>query len=292
MAPESLAPFACIRRKESPSAVTDHETSTQPPAVPAPQEALPPLPEMTWRTATLNGAEIAYAVAGSGAGEPVVLVHGGDANSEHWAFQVQALAGTYRVILLDSRGHGRSPYNGGPLTYAQLADDVLALLDLLGVERAHLVGWSDGGIIGIDLALRHPERLRKVVAFGANADLGGYRTDTSDDEGAIISAFGAHNGPDYARLSPAPELHKASVAALRQMWETEPAYTAAELRTITTPFLIMAGAHEEVIAEPHTRYLAATIPGAELALLANCGHFGHMQEPEAFNARMLAFLAE
>ena len=271
--------------------MTDHETSTQPPSVPAPQEALPPLPEMAWQYATLNGAEIAYAVTGPGTGEPVVLVHGGDANSEHWAFQVATLADQYRVILLDSRGHGRSPYNGETMTYAQLADDVLALLDLLGVERTHLVGWSDGGIIGINLALRHPERLRKVVAFGANADLDGYRK-AFGDEVAIIYAFGAHNDPDYARLSPAPDQHKAMVVALRQMWETEPAYTAAELRTITTPFLIMAGAHEEVIAEPHTRYLAETIPGAELALLPNCGHFGLMQEPEAFNTAMLAFLAE
>jgi pimeloyl-ACP methyl ester carboxylesterase len=268
--------------------LTESETLSRPPVVAAPQESLPPLPEMAWQYVTLNGAEIAYAV--TGAGDPVVLVHGGDANSEHWAFQVRALADQYQVILLDSRGHGRSPYNGGPLTYTQLADDVLALLDLLGIERAHLVGWSDGGIIGIDLALRHPERLRKVVAFGANADLGGYRTDTGD-EGAIIYAFGAHNDPDYARLSPAPELHKAMVVALRQMWETEPDYSADELRTITTPFLIMAGADEEIIAEAHTRYLAETIPGAELALLPNCGHFGHMQEPEAFNARMLAFLA-
>jgi pimeloyl-ACP methyl ester carboxylesterase len=269
--------------------VTDQETSAQPPAVPAPQAALPPLPEMTWQYATLNGAEIAYAVTGAGAS--VVLVHGGDANSEHWAFQVLALADHYQVILLDSRGHGRSPYTGFPLTYAQLADDVLALLDHLGVDHADLVGWSDGGIIGIDLALRHPERLRKVVAFGANADLGGYRTDTGD-EGAIIYAFGAHNDPDYARLSPAPERHADMVVALRQMWETEPAYTADELRTITTPFLIMAGAGEEIIAEAHSRYLAETIPGAELALLPSCGHFGHMQEPEAFNARMLAFLAK
>ena len=269
--------------------MTERDAVSLPPAVPAPQEALPPLPEMAWQSVTLNGAEIAYAVIGTG--DPVVLVHGGDANSEHWAFQVRALVDQYQVILLDSRGHGRSPYNGSSLTYVQLADDVLALLDLLGIERAHLVGWSDGGIIGIDLALRHPERLGKVVAFGANADLGGYRTDTGD-EGAIIYAFGAHNDPDYARLSPAPERHSEMVVALRQMWETEPAYTAEELRAITTPFLIMAGADEEIIAEAHTRYLADTIPGAELALLPNCGHFGHMQEPEAFNARMLAFLQD
>jgi pimeloyl-ACP methyl ester carboxylesterase len=268
--------------------VSEREATASPPTVPAPQEGLPPLPELTWQYATLNGAEIAYAVTGTG--EPVVLVHGGDANSEHWSFQVHALLDQYQVILLDSRGHGRSPYNGEPLTYTQLADDVLALLDLLGIERAHLVGWSDGGIIGIDLALRHPERLRKVVAFGANADLTGYRTDTGD-EVAIIYAFGAINDADYERLSPVPEQYKAMVVALRQMWETEPAYTADQLRSITTPFLIMAGANEEIIAEAHTRYLAETIPGAELAFLPNCGHFGHMQEPEAFNTRMLAFLS-
>lgn len=269
--------------------MTDLEPPSQPPDVPAPQVGLPPLPDMAWQYVTLNGAEIAYAVTGTG--DPVVLVHGGDANSEHWAFQVHALADQYQVILLDSRGHGRSPYSGFPLAYAQLADDVLALLDHLGIARADLVGWSDGGIIGIDIALRHPERLRKVVAFGANADLDGYRTDTGD-EGAIIYAFGAHNDLDYARLSPAPDQHAAMVVALRQMWESEPAYSAEQLRTVTTPFLIMAGANEEIIAEPHTRYLAETIPGAELALIPNCGHFGHMQEPEAFNAAMLAFLQE
>ena len=270
--------------------MTERDAVAYPPVVPAPQEALPPLPGLAWQVVTVQGAEIAYAVTGTG--DPVVLVHGGDANSEHWAFQAPALAEQFQVILLDSRGHGRSPYNGGPLTYTQLADDVLALLDHLDVARAHLVGWSDGGIIGIDLALRHPQRLRKVVAFGANADLGGYRTDTGEDEGAIIYAFGAHNDRDYARLSPAPERYEAMVAALRQMWSTEPAYTAAELGAITTPFLIMAGADEEIIAKAHTRYLAATIPGAELALLPNCGHFGLMQEPEAFNAAMLAFLQE
>ncbi|MCA9880348.1 MAG: alpha/beta fold hydrolase [Thermomicrobiales bacterium] len=271
--------------------MTDHEETPRPPAVPPPQDALPPLPPLEWQRIPLNGAEIAYAVTGHAPGDAVVLVHGGDAHSEHWAFQVPPLAERYQVILLDSRGHGRSPYNGEPLTYRQLADDVLALLDHLGVPRAHLVGWSDGGITGIDLALHCPERLRKVVAFGANADPSGYRQD-SGDEVAIIYAFGERSGPDYARLSPAPERHDAMVAALRQMWETEPAYSADALRTITTPFLIMAGAGEEVIAEAHTRYLAATIPGAHLALLPNCGHFGLMQEPEAFNAAMLAFLAE
>ncbi|MFT4037229.1 MAG: alpha/beta hydrolase [Thermomicrobiales bacterium] len=263
------------------------------PSVPAPQDALPPLPPLDWRSATLNGAEIAFAETGDPAGEPVVLVHGGDTHSEHWGWQVPALleAG-YRVILLDSRGHGRSPWNGEPLHYAEMANDVVGVLDLLGIDRAHLVGWSDGGIIGLDLALRRPERLGRVVAFGANADLGGYRQGTPPEEMGVFTAFLSRTADDYARLSPAPELRDGFTAALGDLYATEPAYTAEQLRTITTPFLILAGAQEEVIAEPHSRYLADTIPGAELTLLPNCGHFGHMQEPDAFNAVMLSYLQE
>ena len=133
-------------------------------------EQLPPTPELPKPDrsglAAVNGIHIWYAVFGHGS--PVILVHGGNGNSNYWGFQIPALAGKYEVIVLDSRGHGRSTRNSEPITYDLMATDVLALMNMLHIAKAALVGWSDGGIIGLDIAINHPERLTKLFAFGAN----------------------------------------------------------------------------------------------------------------------------
>ena len=118
------------------------------PATPAPIEG------ETTGYADVNGIKLYYAVVGTGS--PLVLLHGGLANSDYWGNQVQALAPHHQVILVDSRGHGRSTRANRPYGYDLMADDVVALLDKLNLAKADVVGWSDGGILGIDLALRHP----------------------------------------------------------------------------------------------------------------------------------------
>jgi pimeloyl-ACP methyl ester carboxylesterase len=103
-----------------------------------------------------------------GSGPPVVLLHGGLANSDYLGNQARALARAHCVILVDSRGHGRSTRDQRPFGYDLMADDVVAPLDTLKIDKAAIVGWSDGAIIGLDLAMRHPERVTRVFAFGAN----------------------------------------------------------------------------------------------------------------------------
>jgi len=115
--------------------------------------------------ANVNGIRLFHVEIG--AGPPVVLLHGGLANSDYLSEQARALALAHRVILVDSRGHGRSTRDARPYGYDLMADDVAALLDSLHIAKADVVGWSDGAIVGLDLALRHPERVGKVVAFAA-----------------------------------------------------------------------------------------------------------------------------
>ena len=126
--------------------------------------------------ASVNGIQMYYAVYGQGTpgGTPVLLLHGGLGNADYWGDQVPALtAAGYQVIVADSRGHGRSTRNADPFGYHLMAEDVIALLDVLKVDKVALIGWSDGGIIGLDIAMNHPERLSKLFAYGANYDPSG-----------------------------------------------------------------------------------------------------------------------
>jgi pimeloyl-ACP methyl ester carboxylesterase len=119
-------------------------------------QALPPTPPSvaTFQSKQLkaNGISIHYAIYGHGS--PVILLHGGLANSDYWGHQVKALALRHRVIVMDSRGHGRTTRDARPYGYDLMADDVIALMDGLKIRKADIVGWSDGGIIGLDLAIR------------------------------------------------------------------------------------------------------------------------------------------
>ena len=116
--------------------------------------------------AKVNGISLYYATIGHGS--PVVLLHGGLSNSDYWGNQIKALAPLHTAIVMDSRGHGRSTRDARPYGYDLMADDVIALLDKLHIVRADVVGWSDGAILGLDLAIRHPDRVGKVFAFAAN----------------------------------------------------------------------------------------------------------------------------
>ena len=125
-----------------------------------------PIPTDRSGEAQVNGISIHYAIYGQGS--PVIFLHGGLANTDYWGNQVPSVAAHHTVILMDSRGHGRSTRDSRPYGYDLMADDVTGLMDNLKIARADIVGWSDGGILGIDLALRHKERVGKVFAFAAN----------------------------------------------------------------------------------------------------------------------------
>jgi pimeloyl-ACP methyl ester carboxylesterase len=233
---------------------------------------------------TVDGAAIRYASWGQG--DAIVLLHGGMGNGEHWAGEITALAAHHRVIAIDARGHGRSERGTGPLSYHHMAEDVIAVLDGLKLERAAIVGWSDGGIIGLDLAIHHGDRLRALFAFGANYDLTGMKSSSAD----TITGYFARCKADYLRLSPEPKRLDKFRAELSAMWRHEPTFSKAELKAIAVPTAIADGEHDEIIRRAHAEQMARLIPGAQLVILPGLSHFAPWQDPDGFARAVLAFV--
>jgi len=250
---------------------------------------LPPTPTLPKATqsgvAPVNGIRIWYATFGRG--EPVVMLHGGLANANYWGHQVRALQQHYRVIVMDSRGHGRSSRNEQAYGYDLMASDVLALMDHLGIGRAAIVGWSDGAIIGLDIAMHHPERVSRLFAFAANSDPSGVADIAKSD---VFNAYIARAGEEYKRLSPTPNEYKSFVDEITRMWETQPNWTEADLGKIKVPTWIVDADRDEAIKRENTEFMAAHIPEAGLLIQPNVSHFSFMQDPEQFTDDVLHFL--
>ena len=234
-----------------------------------------------------DGAQIWYSSFGSGS--PVILLHGGLGHSGNWGYQVPALLNRrYRVILIDSRGHGRSTRDARPYNYELMASDVLTVMDTLGIEKASLVGWSDGACIALVLAAKTPSRVAGVFFFACNMDPSG--TKTFEPTPALDRCFSRH-AADYAELSATPDQFKPFVEAVSLMQRTQPNYSAHDLAQISVPVAIVQSEHDEFIKRDHAEYLARNIPKAELIILHGVSHFAPLQRPEQFNNALLAFLA-
>jgi pimeloyl-ACP methyl ester carboxylesterase len=253
-------------------------------------QTLPPTPALpatgTSGYAPVNGIKIWYAVFGQG--DPVVFLHGGLANANYWGNQVPAVAQHHQVIVMDSRGHGRSTRDSRPYGYDLMADDVVALLDYLKIARAAVVGWSDGGIIGLDLAIRYPSRVSKVFAFAANTDPSGVIPGV--EKNPTFAAFINRAGDEYRAMSATPGQYDAFVAAISKMWDTQPHWSLAQLHAIDATVLVADGDHDEAIKRPHTERIAAAIPRAGLLILPNTSHFSFLQDPDQFTWHILHFL--
>ena len=235
--------------------------------------------------AGVNGIKVWYATFGHG--EPLILLHGGLANSNYWGNQVPVLAARYRVIVMDSRGHGRTTRNAQPYGYDLMASDVTGLMDFLHIRKAAIVGWSDGAIIGLDIALHHPERVSKLFSFAANSDPSGVK---DVNKSPVFTAFIARGEKEYERLSPTPTQYKAFVDQIEKMWATQPHWTAQQLEGIKVPTWIVDADHDEAIYRQNTEFMAAHIPNASLLLQPGVSHFSFLQDPEQFTNDVLHFM--
>jgi len=250
-----------------------------------PEPAAMPKPDQSGY-APVNGMQMYYAVFG--AGDPVLLIHGGLGHADIWASQVATLSKAHKVIVADSRGHGRSTRTEQPYGYDLMASDYLALLDYLKIDKTALVGWSDGGIIGIDIALHHPERLTRLFAQAANVTTDG--VDPGVMTNKTCAAYIDRSGRDYKKMSKTPDQYDAFVAQISHMWESEPAWTKEQLGKVTTPTAIVAGDHDEAIKREHTEYMASAIAGAKLIILPNASHFAMLQAPDEYSQAALDFI--
>jgi pimeloyl-ACP methyl ester carboxylesterase len=255
-------------------------------------EVLPPTPAPIHSErsgqANANGISIHYAIYGQGS--QVILLHGGLANTDYWGNQIKALAPHHTVIVMDSRGHGRSTRDSRPYGYDLMADDVVALMDVLKLPKADIVGWSDGAILGLDLAMRHPSRVGKIFAFAANTVTSGVKDDV--EKNPTFATFINRAGQEYQAYSATPKEYDAFVKQISKMWASQPNWTDAQLEAITAPVLVVDGDHDEAIKREHTEYIAATIPHAGLLILPNASHFAFLQDPELFNYAVLHFLGD
>jgi pimeloyl-ACP methyl ester carboxylesterase len=255
-----------------------------------PANTLPPTPPLppAKGSGRLKVADVELFHADFGDGEPVLLLHGGMANANYWGHQIAELSRRHRVLVLDARGHGRSTLPDTPLSYRLLADDVLGFLDALKIERTAIVGWSDGAIVGLDIAMRRPERLSRLFAFGANFNLSGLRPD--GQRTMRFTQYAERCRSEYAALSPAPANWPKLLAGLRRMWSSSPTWTTEQLARIRTRTVVAGAEHDEIIRQTHTAELAAASPGARLVVMSAVSHFAMLQDPAHFNAELAAFL--
>ncbi len=223
--------------------------------------------------------DIAHHYIEKGSGEPLVLLHGNGENCEYFAGQIDAFARDYHVYAPDTRGHGKTPRGTAPFTIRQFADDLLAFLDARGIDRAHLLGFSDGANTAVIFALRHPERVKTLILNGANLDPRGVKPSVQ-----LPIELGYRFAKLFARKREEARLH----AEMLGLMVNDPDLQAGELAGIQAPTLVLAGTRD-MIREKHTRLIAAGIPCAKLVILEG-DHFVANKRPEPFNKAVLDFL--
>jgi len=255
-----------------------------------PWQTLPPTPTLPTprRTdwASINKTSIFFAQFGREDCPQVLLLHGGLANSNYWGLQVLELAERFSIIVMDTRGHGRSPLLSREFSYRIFAEDAVALLDHLQVPAASIVGWSDGANTGLQLALANPSRVTKLFAFGATSSVQGLKADRT----GLFAVYVNRCKVEYKALSPSPEKWPELVNGLRGMWRMEPNLTKQKLGSLNVPTTISDGEHDEIINLEHTKQIANEIPRAQLAVQRGVSHFAMLQNPIQFNKLLIDFL--
>jgi pimeloyl-ACP methyl ester carboxylesterase len=266
------------RKKKIAAQVPRYQTLPLPPDMPAPNDT---------GFVDNDGAKIFYARFGNVKGEPVILLHGGMGNGDHWSHQVPALTDKMHVITIDSRGQGRSTRTKKKPSYDQMTSDVIAVMDHLKVERASFVGWSDGGEIALKLGIHHAKRVNKLFILGANYDAKGARKSKPTK---TFSAYSAKCRADYAKLSKTPKSYSEVSSWLLPIWRSPMGFTKDQLKSIKAPTIVADGSHDEIIVLDQVKEMAKLIPNARLEVFSDTSHFVLWQDPAALNKVLVDFL--
>ncbi len=258
--------------------------------------------------AAIAGTSIQYDVRGSG--PPVLFLHAFPLNLTMWDAQAKALEGTHQVVRFDARGFGGTPPGDGLLTMERIADDAVALLDHLGLSRAIFCGLSMGGYAAFALVRRHPDRVRALVLADTRTAPDSVeqrrarstQADAVRREGpaAIVDGFLQKAVGDTTRRE-RPQV----VAAVREMILAAPARGIVDalaglasradsgptLREIEVPALVVCGAEDALTPPADAEAIHRGVPGSTLAVLPRAGHLSALEDPAAFNAALVTFLA-
>ena len=216
-----------------------------------------------------------------GCGESLILLHGNGENCGYFQGQIDVFAGRYHVYALDTRGHGRTPRGDKPFTIRQFADDLLCFMDDHQIEKAHLLGFSDGGNIALVFAIRYPDRVNRLILNGANLNPAGVKRSVQ-----IPIEVGYRMAKHFAKKSDSARLN----AEMLGLMVNDPNVHPDELKTIRARTLVIAGT-KDMIREPHTRMISRCIPDSRLVFIEG-DHFIANKKPEEFNRAVLEFLEE
>ncbi len=254
------------------------QTLPRPPAMPKPDDK---------GFVESGGAKIYYACFGKG--DPVILLHGGMGNGDHWSNQVPGLAAKLHVITIDSRGQGRSTRSKDKPSYDAMATDVIAVMDHLDIKKAAIVGWSDGGEIALKLGINYPDRVTKLVIFGANYDANGSK---KRGPSSTFGAYAAKCRADYTRISKTPKQYDAVQTWLLPIWRNPMGFSREQLQSIKAPTLVADGEHDEIIKLEQIEEMSKLIPNARLHVFKDASHFALWQDPKTFTKILVDFLTQ
>jgi pimeloyl-ACP methyl ester carboxylesterase len=214
-----------------------------------------------------------------GQGEPLILLHGNGENCDYFAGQMDAFAQHFHVYALDTRGHGKTPRGDAPFSIRQFADDLLGFMDAHGIDKAHILGFSDGGNIAMIFAMKYPERVDKLILDGANLDAKGVKRSVQ-----IPIEIGWRFAKCFAGKSDEARRN----AEMLGLMVNDPNVRPEELSAIRAETLVIAG-NKDMIKDEHTRLIARSIKDSRLVILKG-NHFIANKCPDAFNRAVLDFL--
>lgn len=233
------------------------------------------MPEFKFEGASLHYEE-------EGEGEPLLLLHGNGEELHYFDKQIPVFAQQYRVIAMDTRAHGESTRGEGDLSFEHFADDAAALLEYLGIESAHVLGFSDGGNTAMMLALRYPRKVRSLLLNGANADPAGVK-----GQWRFLTAIGYWLLFLFAQFSETA----ASKRDIIRLMVKQPRLTSVSLGAIDAPTLVVVG-QNDMIKPEHSQMITRNIRHAQLVTIRGAGHFAAQSHSEQFNKIALEFFSK
>lgn len=219
-----------------------------------------------------------------GTGQPLLIIHGNGGSINNFSYQIPYFSKNYRVIIADSRNQGNSKDESDSLSYEMMADDYNALLDEMKIDSAFIIGWSDGGIIGLLMAMRHPQKVKKLAISGTNL---------WPDTTALFNDVWQMLLPEYnsaKAMTNRTAKQKSSWKLLRLMAE-QPHISLASLQKISAPVLVIGGDHDMIKPE-HTLLIAKNIPNSYLWIVPNSGHSPPVVYKDEFNRTIDAFFSK
>jgi pimeloyl-ACP methyl ester carboxylesterase len=238
---------------------------------------------------TIDDVRIHYKVWGKG--EPVLMLHGAMEYWKEWERQIPALAKEYKVIAVDTRGHGQSTFTDRELSYELFANDMLTLLAKLNIDSINVVGFGDGGIVGMIMAMKQPYRIHKLIAIGSNI--------TADTNAVYRTVLDKVRNWDFDKMAfylqvkfkdnPNPKLLPQLARRMQKLLLTQPNLTYHDLEKIKCPTLIMAGDHDFIKME-HTSYIYENLPDGYLSIIPAGTHYCNKEKYQLVNTTILDFL--